>query len=57
MPEKETRAKSRKERREVARSRAILDVANELNMDLFRSGRDYRWKEHHSLVISPDNNL
>lgn len=57
MPEKETRAKSRKERREVARSRAILDVANELNMDLFRSGRDYRWKEHDSLVISPDNNL
>lgn len=57
MPEKETRAKSRKERREVARSRAILDVANELNMDLFRSGRDYRWNEHHSLVISPDNNL
>lgn len=57
MPEKETRAKNRKERREVARSRAILDVANELNMDLFRSGRDYRWKEHHSLVISPDNNL
>ena len=57
MPEKETRAKSRKERREVARSRAILDVANELHMDLFRSGRDYRWKEHHSLVISPDNNL
>lgn len=57
MPEKETRAKSRKERREVARSQAILDVANELNMDLFRSGRDYRWKEHHSLVISPDNNL
>lgn len=57
MPEKETRAKSRKERIEVARSRAILDVANELNMDLFRSGRDYRWKEHHSLVISPDNNL
>lgn len=57
MPEKETRAKSRKERREVARSRAILDVANELHMDLFRSGRDYRWKEHHSLVISPDNNM
>lgn len=57
MPEKETRAKSRKERREVARSRAILDVANELNMELFRSGRDYRWKEHDSLVISSDNNL
>ena len=53
----EQKAESRKERREVARSRAILDVANELNMDLFRSGRDYRWKEHDSLVISPDNNL
>lgn len=57
MPEKETRAKSRKERREVARSRAILDVANELHMELFRSGRDYRWKEHDSLVITPDKNV
>lgn len=53
----EKAAKSRKERLELARSRAILDVANELYMDLFRSGRDYRWKEHDSLVISPDNNL
>lgn len=53
----EQKAESRKERREVARSRAILDVANELHMELFRSGRDYRWKEHDSLVISPDNNL
>ena len=53
----EQKAESRKERREVARSRAILDVANELNMELFRSGRDYRWKEHDSLVITPDNNL
>lgn len=57
MPEKETRAESRKERREVARSRAILDVANELHMELFQSGRDYRWKEHHSFVITPDKNL
>lgn len=57
MSEKETRAKSRKERREVARSRAILDVANELHMELFRSGRDYRWKEHDSLVITPDKNV
>lgn len=57
MPEKETRAKSRRERIEVARSRDILDVANELNMELVQSGRDYRWKEHDSLVISPDKNL
>lgn len=53
----EQKAESRKERREVARSRAILDVANELHMELFRSGRDYRWKEHDSFVITPDNNL
>lgn len=57
MPEKETRAKSRRERIEVARSRDILDVASELNMELVQSGRDYRWKEHDSLVISPDKNL
>ena len=53
----EQKAESRKERKKVARSRAILDVANELNMELFRSGRDYRWKEHDSLVITPDTNL
>lgn len=57
MPEKETRAKSRRERIELSRSRDILDVANELNMELVPSGRDYRWKEHDSLVISPDKNL
>lgn len=57
MPEKETRAKSRRERIEVARSRDILDVASELNMELVQSGRDYRWKEHDSLVISPDKNV
>lgn len=57
MPEKETRAKSRRERIELARSRDILDVTNELNMELVPSGRDYRWKEHDSLVISPDKNL
>ena len=57
MPEKETRAKSRRERIETARSRDILDVASELNMELVQSGRDYRWKEHDSLVISPDKNL
>ena len=53
----EQKTESRRERIKVARSRAILDVANELHMELFRSGRDYRWKEHDSLVISPDTNL
>lgn len=57
MLEKETRSKSRRERIEIARSRDILDVASELNMELVQSGRDYRWKEHDSLVISPDKNL
>lgn len=57
MPEKETQSKSRRERIEIARSRDILDVASELNMELVQSGRDYRWKEHDSLVISPDKNL
>ena len=58
MTEQESRrGKSRRERVEFARSRDILDVANELQMELVRSGRDYRWKEHDSLVISPDNNL
>lgn len=52
-----SRGKSRRERVEYARSRDILDVANELNMELVRSGRDYRWKEHDSLVISPDKNM
>ena len=58
MTEQESRrGKSRRERVEFARSRDILDVANELQMELVRSGRDYRWKEHDSLVVSPDKNL
>ncbi len=58
MTEQESRrGKSRRERVEFARSRDILDVANELQMELVRSGWDYRWKEHDSLVISPDKNL
>ena len=58
MTEQESRrGKSRRERVEFARSRDILDIANELQMELVRSGRDYRWKEHDSLVISPDKNL
>ena len=47
MTEQESRrGKSRRERVEFARSRDILDVTNELQMELVRSGRDYRWKEH-----------
>ena len=50
------RGRSRRERLEISRSSDILDVANELNMELVRDGKDYRWKEHDSLVISPDKN-
>ncbi|MFC3928839.1 PBECR4 domain-containing protein [Streptococcus caprae] len=52
-----SRGKSRRERVEHARSRDILDVANDLHMELVRSRRDYRWKEHDSMVISPDKNM
>lgn len=51
------RGKSRRERVEHARSRDILDVANELSMEFVQSGRDYRWKEHDSMVISPEKNM
>lgn len=51
------RGKSRRERVEHARYRDILDVANELSMELVQSGRDYRWKEHDSMVISPEKNM
>ncbi|MCC9673868.1 DUF3991 domain-containing protein, partial [Streptococcus agalactiae] len=50
------RGKSRRERVEFARSRDILDVAHELNMELFRDGKNYRWKEHDSMVITPATN-
>ncbi|HEM3500118.1 PBECR4 domain-containing protein [Streptococcus suis] len=52
-----SRGKSRRERVEYARSRDILDVANELNIELVQSGRDYRWKEHDSMVVSPKKNM
>lgn len=51
-----SRGKSRRERVEFARSRDILDVAHELNMELFRDGKNYRWKEHDSMVITPATN-
>ncbi|WP_153058213.1 hypothetical protein, partial [Streptococcus suis] len=52
-----SRGKSRRERVEYARSRDILDVANELNIELVQSGRDYRWKEHDSMVVSTEKNM
>ena len=39
-----------------ARERNILEVAQNLGMDLIKEGRTYRWKEHDSLVIFPENN-
>ena len=50
-------AKSRKERVEIARSRDILSVADELGMELVRTGQDFRWKEHDSLIITPKKNV
>lgn len=49
--------KNMDERVAYARTRSILDVAADLNMELFRQGKDYRWKEHDSLVITPSNNM
>lgn len=59
MEEQKTSQNKRnwEEQVEYARSRDILDVAHELGMDLVRSGRDYRWKEHDSMVITPETNL
>lgn len=42
---------------QYAKSRSILEVAADLNMELFRQGKEYRWKEHDSLVITPSNNM
>lgn len=48
---------SRKELRDLAKSRDIVEVAQSMGMELFRSGKDFRWKDHDSLVISPNNGL
>lgn len=40
----------------AARERNILEVAQNLGMDLIKEGQTYRWKEHDSLVIFPQNN-
>lgn len=48
---------NRKELRDLAKSRDIVEVAQSMGMELFRSGKDFRWKDHDSLVISPNNGL
>ena len=50
-------SQSRKERIEYARSRSILDVSHDLGIELIKSGREYRWKEHDSFVVTPEKNL
>ncbi|MCQ9212394.1 PBECR4 domain-containing protein [Streptococcus sp. B01] len=52
-----TRGEIRAERIAFAKSRSIIEVAEELGMELFRDGQDYRWKEHDSFVLSPKSNL
>lgn len=45
-------------RLEIAKTRDILEVANELGMELERVSSDsYQWKDHDSLKISPKENL
>ncbi|MQW23436.1 MULTISPECIES: toprim domain-containing protein [unclassified Lactococcus] len=39
-----------------AQSKSIVDVAQKLGMALEKIGQDYRWKEHSSLVIRPNQN-
>lgn len=44
-------------KKEVAKNKSILDVAASLGMNLRRDGKNYVWKEHDSLVISPEKNI
>lgn len=47
----------RQARKYYAKNRSIIEVAEGLGMELVRSGRDFRWKEHDSMVLSPEKNL
>ena len=47
----------RQARKDYAKNRSIIEVAEGLGMELVRSGRDFRWKEHDSMVLSPEKNL
>lgn len=42
---------------EKARSKNIVDVAQELDMNLVKNGRTYTWDLHDSLVIDPNKNI
>ncbi|MCL8204261.1 toprim domain-containing protein [Ligilactobacillus agilis] len=44
------------ERKKVAKSRNILEVADVLGMELTKVGQTYKWREHDSLTIFPKNN-
>lgn len=52
--------KTHKERQaafEKARSKSIVEVARELDMNLVKNGRTYTWDLHDSLVIDPNKNI
>lgn len=47
----------RQARKNYAKERSIVEVAESLGMELVKSGAEYRWKEHDSMVITPRTNL
>lgn len=47
----------REARKNYAKERSIVEVAESLGMELVKSGAEYRWKEHDSMVITPRTNL
>lgn len=48
----------REARKNYAKERSIVEVAESLGMELVKSGpSEYRWKEHDSMVITPRTNL
>ncbi|SFL29161.1 toprim domain-containing protein [Lactococcus garvieae] len=44
-------------KKEAAKNKSILDVAQALGMNLERSGKDYIWKDHDSFTLSPSKNI
>ena len=47
----------REARKNYAKEHSIVEVAESLGMELVKSGAEYRWKEHDSMVITPRTNL
>lgn len=47
----------REARKNYAKERSIVEVAESLGMELVKSGAEYRWKKHDSMVITPRTNL